>query len=225
MTNEEVIEAVKAKRKGHYRKRKKRVNKTKDGKHIVTVYCGSYTGERLRREEPEKYERIVGMLAMGHTYRQIRAETGVDMRVIGAINHNNGGQSAVAKRIAQNLRTFAVDAAEELAERGVDKIGLNNIAFPLGIAIDKAQLLSGSATVITESRVITSSAEEWAKAFEAIKAKAQQAQQATITDSAPPHLNENTIDSEFITCDREPASAPAPNDGHQAGDAGAQEGP
>ena len=173
------------------KKRKKRVNKDAAGNRIIVAYDGHRTGESLRKNDPAKYERIVGMLTMGYSYRQIREETGADLRTIGAINYNNGGASKVAKRIEQNLKTFAVDAAEQLAECGVDKIGLRNIPFALAVAVDKAQVLSGAATVIQEHRHVISSAEEWEKTFALIK------QRAELRASQPVELVENSLDVEF----------------------------
>jgi hypothetical protein len=111
---------------------------------------GTFTGERLFKQDPEKYHMIVSGLAEGMGIRQLARAFHVSPGTIQAVRDREQFSIGTEKeRIATNLRNFSRVASERLIEE-VDNIPLQSLPVAIGISVEKFQLLEGQATARTE---------------------------------------------------------------------------
>lgn len=110
---------------------------------------GEFTGERLFRQDPEKYGFIVSMLAEGTIPDAYIAKvTKVSRNTIAAVREREKIPIEQEKgRILKNIRTALHMTTEKLIEQLPNMSG-KELIFALGILADRHQLLSGEATQI-----------------------------------------------------------------------------
>ena len=114
------------------------------------------TAARLMSRRPADYERAVTMLAEGVPVFTIARFLHVSPNTIYAIRRREGGEVERMKQgAADKFADIADAAAEAAAERLADpdaraKIPFQHLMIGAGVAIDKAQLLSGGATARIE---------------------------------------------------------------------------
>jgi hypothetical protein len=121
-------------------------NDMPDSHFAVQEATGEFTGERLFRRKPDLYRIILSSLAEGMGIRQISRAFHVSVNTVMAVRDREGSVIDTEKsKIQSNLSKFARVASERLLEE-VDYIDIDKLGVPLGIVIDKMQLLAGQAT-------------------------------------------------------------------------------
>lgn len=121
-------------------------NDMPDSHFEVQESLGEFTGERLFKRKPDLYRIILSALAEGMGIRQISRAFHVSTNTIMAVRDRESSVIDTEKtKISMNLRKFARLATERLIEE-VDFIDIDKLGVPLGIVIDKMQLLDGQAT-------------------------------------------------------------------------------
>lgn len=121
---------------------------------------GEYTGERLRVQRPEVYERVMLLLSQGHGSQYIQDITGVSKNTVKAVRRTEGDTiDLVRARIAERNFDFAdlaTEAAtlvlseimESRARRGALSVkDVQALQVAAGIATQNGQLLTGKPTV------------------------------------------------------------------------------
>lgn len=157
--------------------------------------CGSFTGERLAAQEPERYRAIVDALANGLGIRQIARAFKVSPNTVAAVRAREGKTIDTLKTSIANR---ALLGAEMAVERLIDEMGdIKREALPVvaGILIDKAQLLTGQATSIFGR---PEAPQDWESALDSIR----QAKGQTIDTTA-------TAGTGIIPHDTQTKGAPA----------------
>ncbi|NBW12069.1 MAG: hypothetical protein EBR82_28965, partial [Caulobacteraceae bacterium] len=135
---------------------------------------GQYTGERLFRQEPEKYRTIVTMLAAGRGIRAIKKACGVHHDTIRAVAAREGRPiDTLKQRIVENLEA-AIDVGTDRLVEVVDSMKAEALPIAIGVLIDKHQLLTGQATARVETTDI--SAQDQPRTFDEWLAKLKPAQ-------------------------------------------------
>ena len=99
---------------------------------------GNYTGQGIRKRDPEKYEAIVRALKHGLSLRQCADVFGVKKDVIGAICVRELGPGGMRRATENNLRLLAHKASTDLLA-DMDKISATQKAVVLGITLDKLE--------------------------------------------------------------------------------------
>ncbi|HEX4085291.1 MAG TPA: helix-turn-helix domain-containing protein, partial [Chthoniobacteraceae bacterium] len=112
---------------------------------------GHYTLERLRERRPEAMQEIMRLLAAGVSQRRIAMLVKVAPETVAAVLLKEPAAiRAVSERLAGKYKL----AADLLVDRILENPGVvpgNAIALAIGQLTDKAQLLSGAATMRVES--------------------------------------------------------------------------
>lgn len=112
---------------------------------------GDFTGERLFRFKPHLYQAIVIGLAEGLGIRQLSRAFKVSPNTVMAVRDREHSAIETEKiKISTTLRRFVQVAAERLLEE-VNEIDIDKLGVPLGIAVDKLQLLDGQPTQRVET--------------------------------------------------------------------------
>jgi hypothetical protein len=107
---------------------------------------GEFTAERLMESRPAIYRAIVEGYAQGLGIRQLCRAYSVSHHTVAVVLAREPKAVATLKEgTISTLRTFAKLAADRLLDE-VNDIPIQQLAVPLGISIDKAQLLDGGAT-------------------------------------------------------------------------------
>ena len=107
---------------------------------------GEFTAERLMESRPTIYRAIVDGLGQGLGVRQLCRAYRVSHHTIAAVMSRESQAVATLKeRTVSVLRTFGRLAADRLLDE-VDQIPIQSLPIALGIAVEKAELLSGGAT-------------------------------------------------------------------------------
>ena len=107
---------------------------------------GEFTAERLMESRPTIYRAIVDGLGQGLGVRQLCRAYRVSHHTVAAVMARESAAVATLKeRTVSVLRTFGRLAADRLLDE-VDQIPIQSLPIALGIALEKAELLSGGAT-------------------------------------------------------------------------------
>lgn len=132
-----------------------------------------YTAERLRANEPIRYETIRRSLLEGQTIGVIRRTNKCGNGVIYAIlDRMEGGREAYRARCAGKMKDVAHLCADLLLEKLHEEKDVMKIGVVMGIATDKTLALSGQPGLVVEVRhTIDATAEE---AFNAKLARARE---------------------------------------------------
>lgn len=110
-----------------------------------------HTAANLYSSDPQRYRLVIELLGRGMSQRTIAQVCRVSHNTIRAIQRREGAEvDTIKSRISLQLKQFAGIAVERLIDEAHD-IPLNQLAVALGIAIDKAQLLDGEPTSITQA--------------------------------------------------------------------------
>jgi hypothetical protein len=106
---------------------------------------GNYTGERLARERPKIYRRIVSLLALGKGTRAIMRECSVHNGTIAAVKRNEAVAIATRKQSLANISARVAQTAIEQIEDNLahNKYSPQSLVPVFGVAVDKLLLLSG----------------------------------------------------------------------------------
>jgi hypothetical protein len=107
---------------------------------------GEFTAERLMESRPTIYKALVDGLGQGLGVRQLCRAYRVSHHTVAAVMARESNAIATVKeRTVSVLRTFGRLAADRLLDE-VDQIPIQSLPIALGIAVEKAELLSGGAT-------------------------------------------------------------------------------
>lgn len=107
---------------------------------------GEFTAERLMESRPTIYRALVDGLGQGLGVRQLCRAYRVSHHTVAAVMARESVAVATLKeRTVSVLRTFGRLAADRLLDE-VDQIPIQSLPIALGIAVEKAELLSGGAT-------------------------------------------------------------------------------
>ena len=107
---------------------------------------GEFTAERLMESRPTIYKALVDGLGQGLGVRQLCRAYRVSHHTVAAVMARESNAIATVKeRTVATLRTFGRLAADRLLDE-VDQIPIQSLPIALGIAVEKAELLSGGAT-------------------------------------------------------------------------------
>jgi len=107
---------------------------------------GEFTAERLMESRPTIYKALVDGLGQGLGVRQLCRAYRVSHHTVAAVMARESAAVATVKeRTVSVLRTFGRLAADRLLDE-VDQIPIQSLPIALGIAVEKAELLSGGAT-------------------------------------------------------------------------------
>jgi hypothetical protein len=107
---------------------------------------GEFTAERLMESRPTIYRAIVDGLGQGLGVRQLCRAYRVSHHTVAAVmSREINAIATVKERTVSVLRTFGRLAADRLLDE-VDQIPIQSLPIALGIAVEKAELLSGGAT-------------------------------------------------------------------------------
>lgn len=107
---------------------------------------GEFTAERLMESRPTIYRAIVDGLGQGLGVRQLCRAYRVSHHTVAAVmSRESNAIATVKERTVATLRTFGRLAADRLLDE-VDQIPIQSLPIALGIAVEKAELLSGGAT-------------------------------------------------------------------------------
>jgi hypothetical protein len=107
---------------------------------------GEFTAERLMESRPTIYKALVDGLGQGLGVRQLCRAYRVSHHTVAAVMARESQAVATLKeRTVSVLRTFGRLAADRLLDE-VDQIPIQSLPIALGIAVEKAELLSGGAT-------------------------------------------------------------------------------
>jgi len=114
----------------------------------------TFSTEKLKREDPKKYEAIVYGLSMGVRRQDLVDMFKVDSRVIRAVMvENESAVKGFRKNVAAELRFKSLEAMDywsECLKRG--ELDPNKIPLAIAIMIDKADKLYDHADVVIEHR-------------------------------------------------------------------------
>lgn len=113
--------------------------------------AGEFTGERLFRQRPGTYMEVVRMLGgSGLGVKAIARRLGVSVNTVRAVRMREGAAvDTQREKTVAHLADFVELAAGRLADEA-GEMPLAQLAVPLGIAVEKMQLLSGGATARVE---------------------------------------------------------------------------
>jgi hypothetical protein len=126
----------------------KRMDKMKDNRHHgeltpalskedAALY-GNYTGQGIRKRDPEKYEAIVRALKHGLSLRQCADVFKIKKDTVGAICVRELGRDGMRRTTENNLRLLAHKASTDLLEQ-MDQISPSQKSVVMGIVLDKLE--------------------------------------------------------------------------------------
>lgn len=114
----------------------------------------TYTAERLRQNEPMRYETIVRGLREGLSIAAVRKTNKCSNGLIYAIiDRMPGGRDAYHARVAGKLKDLAHICADSLLESIADEKDNVKKAIVLGVAVDKYLAISGQPQLVVEHKV------------------------------------------------------------------------
>jgi hypothetical protein len=117
---------------------------------------GRYTGQGIRKRDPEKYAAVVRALQHGLSINQCAKVFKLDKDTVGAICVRELGPGGMRKATENNLRLLAHKASTDLIE-DMDKISATQKAVVLGITLDKlerAEDRRGHPTSLTQNNTM-----------------------------------------------------------------------
>ena len=103
-----------------------------------TKLYGNYTGQGIRKRDPEKYEAIVRALKHGLSLRQCADVFKVKKDTVGAICVRELGRDGMRRTTENNLRLLAHKASTDLLEQ-MDQISPSQKSVVMGITLDKLE--------------------------------------------------------------------------------------
>jgi|TARA_B100001964_G_C14045041_1_gene514401 hypothetical protein len=101
-----------------------------------TKLYANYTGQGIRKRDPEKYDAIVRALKHGLSLRQCADVFKVKKDTVGAICVRELGRDGMRRTTENNLRLLAHKASTDLIE-DMDKISPSQKGIIMGITLDK----------------------------------------------------------------------------------------
>ena len=101
-----------------------------------TKLYANYTGQGIRKRDPEKYDAIVRALKHGLSLRQCADVFKVKKDTVGAICVRELGRDGMRRTTENNLRLLAHKASTDLLE-DMDKISPSQKGIIMGITLDK----------------------------------------------------------------------------------------
>lgn len=116
---------------------------------------GDYTGERLKTQRPELYQRVIALLAQGHGSQYIQDQTGVSKNTVKAVRKNEGETIDIVKaRLAENSFDLA-DQAQEASAIVINEI-MSSQARRAVLTMKDAQALQAIASnAVTNGQLLT----------------------------------------------------------------------
>jgi hypothetical protein len=110
----------------------------------------NYTGDRLFKEEPQRYRLISAMHIEGVGVRRIMRACKCDVRTIRSVERRDAQTVTTQKtKLIGTLGRVATMTAERLEEE-ISKMNHQQLAISMGIATDKLQALTGDANLRIE---------------------------------------------------------------------------
>lgn len=107
---------------------------------------GKFTGDEYFREKPAEYAECVRLLAGKNSVKSIAERLGCSVNTVRAVRRREGATiDQFRAKTVDALAEFVGDAAERFRDES-DKMPLDKLAVPLGIAVEKLELLRGNAT-------------------------------------------------------------------------------
>jgi len=141
---------------------------------------GQFTGERLAKFHPEKYQAILNLLGEGCGVRFISKLVKVSPHTVQAVRSREPSAIATLKeKMADGFRGIAALCQEGirdiLTDKDVkfDKKDLKGLAVTMGISVEKFQLLDGQATHRYESTLSEPGHGGYAAMLRELKAEAE----------------------------------------------------
>jgi len=162
---------------------------------------GEFTGARLFDKFPEKYKACVYLLAEGVGMIRIGRMLHISPNSVRGVRDREGVAIDIEKRRSAGVyRDVARLCGERMLEELEDperaaKIPFNHKGVGLGIAQDKAELLSGGVTQRVETRPAAPTAEDFRRYLESIP-RAEAADDETSTIRLPDETKKQTRDLE-----------------------------
>lgn len=117
-----------------------------------------FTGERLLKNDPDKYKMIVSLRAEGLGILKVAKLLKVSPNTVTAVSRREGSTIDIEKKeLADICRSGARLCAEAIVEKlnsdaHRDKANVRDLAITAGVLVEKSQLLSGGATARIESQ-------------------------------------------------------------------------
>jgi hypothetical protein len=137
---------------------------------------GAYTGARLQAKHPRLYQSIIRMLGDKMGVRQIARLLGVHTKTVAAVrDHSAHPIATVKKHLSAQLfgvAGMALEMAQERLENLDGKENLRDLMVGAGIAVDKALLLAGEATMRVEFTQAAPGHEDYLATLQTIEAEA-----------------------------------------------------
>ena len=99
---------------------------------------GNYTGQGVRKRDPEKYASVVRALKHGLSINQCSKVFKLDKDTVGAICVRELGSGGMRRATENNLRLLAHKASTDLIE-DMDKISPAQKGIIMGITLDKLE--------------------------------------------------------------------------------------
>jgi len=99
---------------------------------------GNYTGQGVRKRDPEKYDSVVRALKHGLSINQCSKVFKLDKDTVGAICVRELGSGGMRRATENNLRLLAHKASTDLIE-DMDKISPAQKGIIMGITLDKLE--------------------------------------------------------------------------------------
>jgi hypothetical protein len=122
-----------------------------DGKQLVQK--PKYTGERLLRDRPRVYRKVVELLAAGTGYREICRECGVADDTVKAVERREAVPIAARKERLMSVFANVAEVSAERMEQLASKANLRDAGITAGIATEKMLLLHGEPTMHVQHSV------------------------------------------------------------------------
>lgn len=176
--------------------------------------AGEFTAERLMESRPAIYRAIVEGHAQGLGIRQLCRAYSVSHHTVAVVLAREPKAIATLKEgTISTLRTFAKLAADRLLDE-VNDIPIQQLAVPLGISIDKAQLLDGGATSRIEHTETGPTHDDYLKLIsgevieaELVPATGLRGEDVSIKGAAEPFEVAAAVQAEPVLVDAEPVTA------------------
>jgi len=121
---------------------------------------GTYTGERLYKSDPERYQMIVSLLSEGLAIRQIARLTKTSINTVMAVRDREpelveAEKKLIGRKMRGTVRLIVDKVIEQLAAGSLEINNVRDLQSMLvgaGILTDKSELLMGGPTARVEHR-------------------------------------------------------------------------
>ena len=116
---------------------------------------GEYTGERLKVQRPELYQRVIALLAQGYGTQRIQDETGVSKNTVKAVRKSEGETIDLVKaRLADNSFDLA-EQAQEASAIVINEIMSSNARRSVLTMKDAQALQTIASNAVTNGQLLT----------------------------------------------------------------------